>query len=316
MALGVIISSAHVFQYDGEQEIHLTLSPDHLLTYEQIMQRRRRQDEDWVSRQQELSTKGKDYEIASPDNPLTGFGVGTIPYWNDYFLLGGRRKEGGITLTTIIGYPDSYEEMLHPLQGAMREYCEEVGFKQEGQFCQPVIESLGLFDEELDHQRFREELHPYINARYALYKEWGVVARRGRDEVRIRSSRQLPLDKVIVQDSTQDKEYAIKSFFYWDPSTSRCNILFPLQVECDGIPFSGEHKHGTKEYARDSCLVAVPPEMLTKLNIPRTELFMVYNTLSCEEELLVTIPGRFNKAIAERGLKTPFVAPHRSYAQR
>ena len=91
-AAGIIIRDASVQQRGKEREIDLHISMDDLLSYQQVRERSVPQSVAWVEEQRQRACNGRDYELASRYNPLTGFGVGSLLCWNGKYLLGGRNK--------------------------------------------------------------------------------------------------------------------------------------------------------------------------------------------------------------------------------
>ena len=304
MAKGIVISHAEV-QYDGiERTLHLDLSPDNLIDYSEVQRRKRPQSPKWVEAQQEKAANAENYLVATSEEPLTGFGVGIIPYFNGGYLLGGKRQGQGMKVTAIQGYPDSFEEMLHPVAGALRELYEEVGFHLDSTLYVPSITGINSVDQLVDEQRVQQDLRKLFRKRERLYRKWGVIDRQEEGKLMYTlqesASPVLPLDTIRIHDWEQNVSVESKGFFYWDPTTSRVGVLYPLQIETQGIPFSSENKFGTEQVDSNSCLVAVPPSLLLTLHEPQRGHFSVYRTYSHSQELLSTVPGAFNKGIERR----------------
>ena len=302
--VGVIISNAKVNYYSpSHRYIELNVSLDRLISYEEIQKRAVPQNQEWVREQQEKAANKEPYDIASWKEPLNGYGVGIIPYWNDKFLMGGKLKSAHeIKLTSIIGNPDNYSELVNPLFGAMREFCEEVSFRDGKELCLPSFSGAKDLALNIDEGGlYFDSLETYVK-RFSLYKKWGLVE----DVVSEKLSYQLDLesspvdfDTIIIHDKTNDKTTFSRGFFYWDPNTSRVNILYHLRIESNALPFSSENKFGTEEIDETSCLVEVDKETLFNLHQPIIKSFRAFTSYGWSVSMLKTISGGFNRAMKD-----------------
>ena len=197
--------------------------------------------------------------------------------------------------------------MTRPLLGALRECCEEVSFHKDRTLYTPLFRSAPLLDDLFDESEAQELSVLILKERFPMYQRWGVVD--SMEEGKLSGSftpevSPVPLDLIHIHDRTNKKEYSTTGIFYWDPQTSRVNIVYPLDIETESLPFSSENIWGTEEIDRDSCLVELELKNILSLNQPQPRTCTVYNTPSAGEETINAVPGSFIRTLRARYQET------------
>ncbi|HLD00374.1 MAG TPA: hypothetical protein VJC39_01385 [Candidatus Nanoarchaeia archaeon] len=324
VSIGIKINTARVTPTAEGRVLEVIISSSNMLDYAGIKSIKS-QSEELVASQLNLAQLGQSYAIATPKDPLRGYGVGILPFWGKYFLMAGKGTPRNFKITPISGFPDldlsvSYvpieipTEIRFPFIGALREFFEEVGLRKEN-----LLQFIAVKGIENICEGGYEEIIPFIYAqvlkqkpaenrdRLELYRSLLSITNLSSEEAVLKFNLVNSLeetfgikkDTIILRDEEGNTLSRSHGFFYWDPPTAGVNIIYLAELHTDAIPFSSEFIYGTERLDPNSYLVAIEPEKILALSDPQELEVMLYTSTGSGITKVKTVPGGFNLALAE-----------------
>jgi hypothetical protein len=295
------ITKGRVSHTGAARLIELQISPDDMLTYEEVQKREHMQKRSsWLDQQLRRGHKRESYDVASEEFPLRGYGAGMALFFRNDVLLVGKSEKDSVKLTVPSGYLENFSEYCKPWLGAMRETVEEIGFLNGEMIYKPYIANSELFGG--DDALINAHCAP-VFSHPDRTKALASLGMQSDNLVRFscRSDfMQRPLDTISITNARTNEKNVSRGWFYWDHWRSQVNFLYIANVE-GAQPFSSELTYGEAELSPSQTVYGIALSSLQRLSHKTHDTYAV-RYLPCGAEWIAdlkTVPSNFNKAFSQ-----------------